>query len=119
MRIVFLALLAMLTFYVFVQRRRLPFNLMVMAVVVCAAVLFIIWPESSDTIAIALGVGTAADLVTDLILIGLLFTAVHYYAKFSTLQTDMTKVVRRLALLEHELERKKNGPTVGRGKTPL
>ncbi|MCG8423380.1 MAG: DUF2304 domain-containing protein [Proteobacteria bacterium] len=104
-RAVFLVLLALLTFYVFIQRRRLPFNLIVMSLIVVAAVAFILRPEMSDPIANYLGVGTGADLITYLIQVGLIFATVHYYTKFSTLQSEMTKVVRELALLQHKVER--------------
>ncbi len=126
MRVVFLTLLALLTFYVFIQRRRLPFNLIVMIVLVIAAVAFIVRPEMSDVVAHYLGVGTSADLITYLILIGLVFAVVHYYVKFSIMQAAMTKVVRKLALLETRLARERerdaaaqNGMKVDQDNTSL
>jgi hypothetical protein len=110
-RILLLALLALIGWRFFVRRNRLPVHIIVVAVVLGLAAIAVVVPESTNDVAHAVGVGRGADLITYLVEVGLLFVTVHYYTKFVELDAHVTKLVRELAIVRSELdELKKDKP---------
>jgi hypothetical protein len=102
-RILLLALLAVIGWRFFIRRNRLPVHIIVVALVLGLAALAVVFPESTNDIAHAVGVGRGADLITYLVEVGLLFVTVHYYTKFVEVDTHITKLVRELAIVRSEL----------------
>jgi hypothetical protein len=105
-RILLLSLLALIGWRFFVRRNKLPIHIVVVAGVLGLAGLAVLFPELTNDIAHAVGVGRGADLITYLVEVGLLFVVVHYYTKFVELQAQITQLVREIAILRAELETK-------------
>jgi hypothetical protein len=103
-RVLLLASLALIGWRFFVRRSKLPIHIAVVATVLGLAALAVVFPESTNDIAHAVGVGRGADLITYLVEVGLLFVTVHYYTKFVELEGQITRLVRELALLRRELD---------------
>ena len=103
-RVLLLSLLALIGWRFFARRNRLPIHIMVVTGVLGLAAAAVIFPELTNDIAHAVGVGRGADLITYLVEIGLLFVVVHYYMKFVEHQAQITQLVREIALLRGELE---------------
>jgi hypothetical protein len=104
-RIVLLAALAAIGWFVFLKRNRIPVHIVTvfgMLAIGGAAVLF---PEQTDVVANFVGVGRGVDLITYLIEVTVLFVLIHYYTKFVELQRQLTDVVRELAILRAEVDR--------------
>ncbi len=104
-RIILLAALASIGWFVFLKRNRLPVHIVTvfgMLAIGGAAVLF---PEQTDVVANFVGVGRGVDLITYVIEVTVLFVLIHYYTKFVELQRQLTDVVRELAILRAEVER--------------
>lgn len=111
-RILLLTLLGLIGWRFFVRRNKLPIHILVVGFVLGLAALAVIFPELTNDIAHAVGVGRGADLITYLVEVGLLFVIVHYYAKFVELQAQITQLVREIAILRGEREAR---PTPGDG----
>lgn len=111
-RILLLTLLGLIGWRFFVRRNKLPIHILVVGFVLGLAALAVIFPELTNDIAHAVGVGRGADLITYLVEVGLLFVIVHYYAKFVELQAQITQLVREIAILRGDREAK---PTPGDG----
>ncbi len=104
-RILLLSALAAIGWLVFVRRRRLPIHIMVVGLILALAALAVIFPELTNDIANAVGVGRGADLITYFVEVGLLFVTVHYYTKFVELQAQITQLVREIAILRAEVKK--------------
>jgi SAM-dependent methyltransferase len=85
-RILLLAALALIGWRFFVRRSKLPIHIALVATVLGLAGLAVLFPESTNDVAHAVGVGRGADLITYLVEVGLLFVIVHYYTKFVELE---------------------------------
>ena len=109
-RVLLLLLLAVIGWRFFVKRSKLPIHIVVVGVVLGLAGIAVIFPELTNDIAHAVGVGRGADLITYLVEVGLLFVVVHYYTKFVELQSQITDLVREIALLRRELEQRDKPP---------
>ncbi len=108
-RILLLSLLALIGWRFFARRNRLPIHILVVVLVLGLAAMAVVFPELTNDIAHAVGVGRGADLITYLVEVGLLFVVVHYYMKFTEQQAQITQLVREIAILrgERELDEKK------------
>jgi hypothetical protein len=109
-RILLLAALAAIGWRFFVKRNKLPIHIIVVAFVLALAAVAVIFPELTNDVAHAVGVGRGADLITYLIEVGVLFVIVHYYTKFVELQAQITQLVREIALLRAELNDRTKAP---------
>jgi hypothetical protein len=67
-----------------------------------AAGVAILRPDVTNRLAELLGVGRGADLLLYLLAIAFLASAFYFYQKYHRLESDLTLVVRRLALDEGE-----------------
>jgi hypothetical protein len=112
-RVILLALIAAAGYHFFLRRTRLPVHIALLFVMLASAALLVVRPGLSDPIAQALGVERGADLVVYLVMVGLLFTSLHYYTKFVELQNQTAALARELALLRAELVHGKNRTTDG------
>ncbi len=109
-RVLLLAGIVAIGWFVFLRRNRLPFHIVTVFALLAAGAVAVILPESTNTIAAMVGVGRGADLVTYLSIVGVLFVLVHYYAKFVELQRNLTQVTRELAILRAEVEQNRTPP---------
>jgi hypothetical protein len=103
-RILLLAAIAAIGWFVFLRRNKLPFHIVMVFALLGAGATAVISPDTIDTVAHLVGVGRGADLVTYFSLVGVLFVLIHYYSKFVELQRNLTTVTRDLAILRTELE---------------
>lgn len=104
-RIVLLSALVAIGWFVFLKRNRLPFHIVTVFAMLAVGGLAVLFPEETDVIANAVGVGRGVDLITYVIEVTVLFVLLHYYTKFVELQRQLTDVVRELAILRAEVDR--------------
>ncbi len=109
-RILLLTGLAAIGWLVFLRRNRLPVHIFVVFVMLGAGGLAVIFPELTNDIAHIVGVGRGADLITYVVAVVVMFVLLHYYTKFVELQRQLTGVVRELAILRAEVDRKTAAP---------
>jgi small membrane protein len=72
----------------------------------CVAV---VHPDLTNEAAALVGVGRGTDLTLYLFLVAGVFFAVMAYSRISSLSRDLTEVVRRLAIVEHEAAKAASG----------
>jgi hypothetical protein len=104
-RIVLLAALAAIGWFVFLKRNRLPFHILFVFAMLGAGAFAVLFPEQTDRIANVVGVGRGVDLITYVIEVTVLFVLLHFYTKFVELQRQLTDVTRELAILRAEVDR--------------
>jgi len=109
-RILLLAGLALIGYRFFLRRNKLPFHIVFLFLFLGAGAVMVVFPETTSDIAHFVGVGRGADLVTYVALIAILFALVHYYTKFVELESQLTRLVREMALLRAELDERKRLP---------
>lgn len=101
-RILLLAGLVGIGWFVFLRRNKLPFHIMTVFALLAAGVVAVLAPETTDDLAKLVGVGRGADLVTYLAIIVVMFVLLHYYSKFVELQRKLTELAREMAILRAE-----------------
>lgn len=74
---------------------------------VITMILFIISPDSLNTIAHKFGVGRGADLLLYFLFVTFVIFALNTYIKFNTQEEKLHKLARKIALLDAENENKK------------
>ena len=104
LRLVLLAAIAVAGHHFFLRRTRLPIHIAVLFALLASAAVLVVRPGLSDPVARWLGVERGADLVVYLVIVGLLFTSLHYYTKFVELHGQTAALARELALLRADLE---------------
>lgn len=101
-RILLLAGLSAIGFFIFLRRNRLPFHIMTVFLLLGAGAIAVVMPETTNEIAQFVGVGRGADLVTYIAIIAVMFVLLHYYSKFVELQAKLTELTRELAIIRAE-----------------
>ena len=104
-RILLLAGLAAIGWFIFLRRNRLPFHIMTVFGLIIVAAVAVVFPEATQDAAAVVGVGRGADLVTYIAIVAVMFVLLHYYTKFVDLQRQVTQVTRELAILRTEIDR--------------
>jgi small membrane protein len=107
-RIVLLGALAAIGWFVFLRRNRLPIHIVIVLGMLATGGAAVLFPEQTDVVANFVGVGRGVDLITYVIEVTVLFVLIHYYTKFVELQRQLTDVVRELAILRAEVDRKRD-----------
>lgn len=70
-----------------------------------------LWPKTTDIIAQAFGVGRGADMLIFISIVVLFFLAFKIIVKLEKIERDITKIVRKVALDEKQMEKSnKNSP---------
>jgi hypothetical protein len=103
-RILLLAGLAAIGWFVFLRRNKMPFHIVTVFALLGAGGVAVVMPQTTDEVARLVGVGRGADLITYISIVAILFVLVHYYTKFVELQRNVTQLVRELAIVRAELE---------------
>ena len=67
-----------------------------------AAGITILQPEVTNTVARFLGIGRGADLVLYVVSLSFLVSLVYFYHKYRQLNSDLTEIVRSLAIQDAE-----------------
>lgn len=73
---------------------------LVLAALVALAVVMILFPNISNTIAHAVGVSRGADLLLYALTVCFIFASVNSYLKFRQQHTLLVQIARKIALLE-------------------
>jgi len=97
-RFVLLSGLALIGYYVIRRREALPVHAFLILLPLGLAALAVIFPDATTWVAKRAGVARGVDLINYLVELALLFIVLHYYAKFTELESQMTVLVRELAL---------------------
>jgi hypothetical protein len=103
-RILLIAGLAAIGWFVFLRRNRMPFHIVTVLALLAAGAVAVVMPQATDRVANFVGVGRGADLITYIWIIAVLFVLVRYYTKFVELQRNVTELTRELAILRADLE---------------
>lgn len=101
-RILLLAGLVGIGWFVFLRRNRLPFHIMTVFALLAAGVVAVLAPNTTDDVARLVGVGRGADLVTYIAIVSVMFVLLHYYSKFVELQRKLTELAREMAIMRAE-----------------
>lgn len=101
-RILLIAGLSAIGFFVFLRRNRLPFHIMTVFLLLVAGAVAVVMPNLTSDVAVFVGVGRGTDLVTYIAIIAVMFVLLHYYTKFVELQSKVTELAREMAILRAE-----------------
>jgi len=107
--------------YRVIRRHRSRVGALAGAVIWLAAGIAILRPEVTNELAGILGIGRGADLLLYLLAFAFLASVFYFYQKYHRLESDLTRVVRRLAVQEGEerwpteerSEERREGPEPG------
>jgi len=110
-RILLLAGLSAIGFFVFLRRNRLPCHIMTVFLLLGAGAIAVVVPDLTSEVAQFVGVGRGADLVTYIAIIAVMFVLLHYYSKFVELQQKLTELTREMAILRAEAQAQKPAGT--------
>jgi small membrane protein len=91
---------AFIAVYFFIRLRNAWFDLVLLFTLITGAIVFILFPDITNTIAHKLGVGRGADLVFYTSIIIFWFVILKLYARIRRLEQIITEVVRKDALDE-------------------
>jgi small membrane protein len=109
-RILLLAGLAAIGFFIFLRRNRLPLHIMTVFLLLAAGAVAVVEPSIPDDVAHFVGVGRGADLVMYLGIVGVMFVLLHYYSKFVELQAKLTELTRQIAIMKTESQHQLPAP---------
>ena len=109
-RVLLLAGLSAIGFFIFLRRNRLPLHIMTVFLLLGAAAVAVIAPEVTQEVADFVGVGRGADLVMYIAIVAVMFVLLHYYSKFVELQQKMTELTRQIAIMKVESQHKLSAP---------
>lgn len=104
-RLLLLAGLSAIGFFVFLRRNKMPFHIVTVFGLLAAGAVSVVFPDVTNDVALLVGVGRGADLVTYIFIIAVMFVLIHYYSKFVELQRQLTEVTREQAIMRSEMER--------------
>lgn len=103
-RILLLAGLAAIGWFVFLRRNKMPFHIVTVFALLVVGAVAVIDPTTTNDVALFVGVGRGADLVMYVSIIAIFFVLVHYYTKFVEMQRNLTQLAREMAILRAEFE---------------
>lgn len=101
-RILLLAGLSAIGFFIFLRRNRLPLHIMTVFLLLGLGAVAVVVPDITSDVARFVGVGRGADLVFYLAIVAVLFVLMHYYSKFVELQQKLTELTRQIAIMKTE-----------------
>ena len=99
---------ALLIFFIYSvkQRKKFLFVSSLISIFSIFGIFLVIFPEISNTIANALGVGRGADLLLYFFVVGGVIVVFNLHLKNRVLMDKHTKLVRHIAILEKKIEDK-------------
>jgi hypothetical protein len=72
------------------------------AAIIVVGTVLVLWPNTTTTVANAIGVGRGTDLLLYALVMAFMFTTISIHQKLYVLDQRVTSLVRELALLELE-----------------
>lgn len=101
-QLVLLTGIAFITLYFIIQLKKQLIDLGLLFLLIAAAVVFIIWPESTNILAHKLGVGRGADLIFYVSILLFWFIVLKLYARLRRLEKTVTQFIREEAIKKAE-----------------
>ncbi len=89
-------------FYFVIRLRKRLLDLVLMFIMSAAAIVFVIWPDLTNTIAKKLGVGRGADLIFYISIILFWFVVLRLYVRIRKLEQTFTEMIRKNAIEQAE-----------------
>src|ERR1700733_15218831 len=89
---------AFIAVYFFIRLRNSLFDILLLLALIAAAIFFILFPDTTNSLAHKLGVGRGADLVFYTSILIFWFVILKLYARIRRLEQIITQVVRKDAL---------------------
>ncbi|MBL0132628.1 MAG: DUF2304 domain-containing protein [Chitinophagaceae bacterium] len=97
-QIVLLTGVAFIGLYLIIRLKKKVLDLVFLLALVAAAIVFILWPDLTNTIANKLGVGRGADLVFYTSILIFWFVLLKLYLRIRQLEKSFTQIIRDQAL---------------------
>ncbi len=97
-QLVLLTGVAFISLYFIIRLKKKLLDLVLLAALILAAVIFIIWPDLTTTLAKKLGVGRGADLVFYLSILIFWFVVLKLYARIRQLEKSFSQIIREDAI---------------------
>ena len=97
-QIVLLTGVAFISLYFVIRWKKRLLDIILLFGMIACAVLFIAWPDITQTIANKLGVGRGADLVFYISILIFWFVVLKLYIRLRALEHNFTEMVRKNAL---------------------
>ncbi len=97
-QIVLLTGVAFIGLYLIIRLKKKVLDLVFLLALVVAAIVFILWPDLTNTIANKLGVGRGADLVFYTSILIFWFVLLKLYLRIRQLEKSFTQIIRDQAL---------------------
>lgn len=101
-QLVLLTGVAFIALYFIIQLKKQLLDLGLLFVLIGAAVVFILWPESTNILAKKLGVGRGADLIFYVSILLFWFIVLKLYARLRRLEKTVTQFMREEAIKNAE-----------------
>ena len=99
------ALFAIIRVAMKAKSRSLPVLWSVLLIIVFLGVGYVaVMPGTTDVIASSIGIGRGIDLIVYLAIVALFYLVFRLVVKIETLQRDITKLVREIAIRDMEVE---------------
>lgn len=99
-QILLISAVVFIALYFFVRLRNRIADVILLLLLAGSAVLFVLFPEWTNTIAHQLHVGRGADLVFYLFIVLISFIILKLYSKLRTLEQQFTEIIRKKAIDE-------------------
>lgn len=97
-KIILITGVAFIAVYFFIRLRNSLFDIILLLSLIAAAIVFILFPDTTNSLAHKLGVGRGADLVFYTSILIFWFVILKLYARIRKLEQIITQVVRKDAL---------------------
>jgi hypothetical protein len=97
-QLILLTGIAFIGLYFLLQLKKRSLDIILLFLMVACAVVFILWPSVTNTIAKWIGVGRGADLIFYVSILIFWFISLKLYARIRKLEQQFTKIVREDAL---------------------
>jgi hypothetical protein len=101
-RVLLLGALAFVGYRFFLRRQKLPIHIVILFGILAVGAFFFVFPDLTNQIAHFVGVGRGVDLINYVVDIAVFFVLVLYYTKFVELESQVTHLVREIAILRVE-----------------
>ena len=105
-QIVLLTGIAFISLYFFIRWKKRVLDILLLAFLILAAVVFVVWPDLTQNLAKFLGVGRGADLVFYISILIFWFVVLKLYSRVRSLEQKLTETIRKNAIKKVEKEEK-------------
>lgn len=87
-----------ISFYLIIRWKKRSLDVLLFSLLILAAVLFILWPNLTQSLANKLGVGRGADLVFYTSILIFWFAIIKLYARIRSMEQKFTDLIRNNAI---------------------